>query len=49
VRLTEKLKLTEIWDRNLGTVIKKRGVPASGAFKGHLVTEKVNSYDLNTD
>lgn len=24
-------------------------MPASGPFKGHSVTEKVNSYDLNTD
>jgi len=41
--------MTEIWGRKPGTLVMKRGVPASGAFKGHLVTGKVKSYDINTD
>ena len=48
-RKTQGRILTEIWHRKLGTLIKKRGVSASGAFQGHLVIEKENSYDLNTD
>jgi hypothetical protein len=39
-RRTHGRMLSEVWNRKPGTLIKKRGVQASGAFKGHLVTKR---------
>jgi len=47
-RRTHSRILSEVWNRKPGTLIQKRGVQASGDFKGHLVTKKVKTYNLNT-